>query len=838
MVIVTGSAPGKEIDLTLPDLHPGDRTMLPDTEIESVAEVPSEEDDYIPELFERSPATESELESARRAAWPATDRLSPCYCHLLADGADHVKAEKSFEFGQKEFELLLAANRYAPKGHYDVVAFGLRGARLRGQEKYELVDRLPLEDVRPDHRNFRCVVGFFFRRLGKFSAYTGSTVPWHAYMTAGKLDFNLLPTGCYIYKKGSHRPKAAARWVVPALRLSDANLADSGQATVLRTRKDAIFDFADEWSLSSPSDNIHCAYSNHSFSSLGCQTIKGGMHDGLWADFQSTVKTLPSGARVDYVLLTGAECSIAASILKTGQAVDDKLLLHTLGRLRAGSEGVEVDRLQAALGIAQTGYFGAVTKKKLTDVQAQNGLPPDGIFGPALDARLGWKIFGPLSPETGADKPIVVASALEAQPTGTVPRDARAPSNPPIAPPAPAISIDMKALLRIAPRPNNDARRAAIWDRYAIALTGPDGAGVLADFGITEKPQRFIFLLANILHETGGLVVVRENMRYSAARLLQIFGRSHSANVTPGEAQQLADKPEAIAERVYGLGNPRKARSLGNTQPGDGWRYRGGGFMQTTGRSSYRVLGQRIGEDLEAQPELLENAVISLKAACAEWHRGGLNDYADQGSFRACCNGINAGNPKRTRDPIGFNDRLKYLKLSLDAFGLPPVKRAPGALETVDAASGDLQLGDIGDAVAKLQEDLNRLGYDAGEADGLFTTMTRDAVLLFQARNGLPTTGTADGRTLEALSSDDAVPMDGEIGGRGQTRVDTSRHNSTRTLGLVILLLAFVGLAATLGGLLGFVTGTVLNDLAPWLASAGWVLAMLAGVRLALRASP
>ena len=54
---------------------------------------------------------------------------------------------------------------------------------------------------------YQCVVGFYFRKLGKFSAYTGSTVPWHAYMSAGKLAFNLLPPGCYIYKKGDHRPQ-------------------------------------------------------------------------------------------------------------------------------------------------------------------------------------------------------------------------------------------------------------------------------------------------------------------------------------------------------------------------------------------------------------------------------------------------------------------------------------------------------------------------------------------------------------------------------------------------------------------------------------------------------
>jgi predicted chitinase len=90
-------------------------------------------------------------------------------------------------------------------------------------------------------------------------------------------------------------------------------------------------------------------------------------------------------------------------------------------------------------------------------------------------------------------------------------------------------------------------------------------------------------------------------MSYNAPRLLEVFGAGrHSAGITPGEAQALARRPEAIAERVYGLGNPSKARELGNTQSGDGFRYRGGGLMQTTGRANYRWLAF-IGEPGDAE---------------------------------------------------------------------------------------------------------------------------------------------------------------------------------------------------------------------------------------------
>lgn len=373
------------------DRSPGSITEFPD-QLESLAHPGEDENDYFPEIFEASPGEGPTLEATSRVAWPATDRASPCYSHLLVDGGDNVAIEKTFEIGKAEGELLIAANRYRPAGKNDIIAFGLRGARLRGAEKLEQVDRVPLEDARPDHKNFRCVIGYYFRSTGKFSVFTGSTVPWHEYMSSG-IKNNLLPTGTYVYKKGTHAPATHSRWVTPALRLSDASGAHSGAATVLRTKKDLVFDLVDEWDECAPSDNIHCAYSTGKFSSLGCQTVKGGMHDGLWADFQAVLKGLPENARVDYVLFTGAEASIAAAAIKAGAGSRDPDVQRRLGRLRVGSESEEVKILQTRLGVEATGYFGAQTKKKLTDHQKTSGVPADGIFSPALDEKFAWGVF-------------------------------------------------------------------------------------------------------------------------------------------------------------------------------------------------------------------------------------------------------------------------------------------------------------------------------------------------------------------------------------------------------------------------------------------------------------
>jgi len=230
------------------------------------------------------------------------------------------------------------------------------------------------------------------------------------------------------------------------------------------------------------------------------------------------------------------------------------------------------------------------------------------------------------------------------------------------------VAVTRELLASIAPKPSN-AEKVEYWEKYVAVLASPAGAEVLAKYELNQNPRRLVMILANMMQETGGFTLVWESMKYSADRMLKIFGQG--ANLTRREAEELAFKEREIAERVYGLGNPRKARALGNTKPGDGWRYRGGGFLQTTGRENYRSLGKLIEVDLEGNPELIEDPLISLKAACAEWHKMGLNAYADRNEFKACCNGINAGNPKRTADPNGYDERLRYFRKCSAAFKVP-----------------------------------------------------------------------------------------------------------------------------------------------------------------------
>jgi putative chitinase len=179
------------------------------------------------------------------------------------------------------------------------------------------------------------------------------------------------------------------------------------------------------------------------------------------------------------------------------------------------------------------------------------------------------------------------------------------------------------------------------------------GEPLFQQHGITTG-LRMAHFLAQAMVETGALTVLRESMSYSVPRMLKIFGVGHhSARVTAAEAPALAHNEHALAERVYGFGNPGKANELGNTEPGDGFRYRGNGVLQTTGRGAHRKMGQRCGLDFEGNPDLVTVPEHALKPALQEWSDGNLNHFADLGDIRTITLRINGG-------LNGFEDRKAF----------------------------------------------------------------------------------------------------------------------------------------------------------------------------------
>jgi len=105
-------------------------------------------------------------------------------------------------------------------------------------------------------------------------------------------------------------------------------------------------------------------------------------------------------------------------------------------------------------------------------------------------------------------------------------------------------------------------------------------------------------------------------------------------------------------------------RDLGNTQPGDGVKYKGRGLIQITGRANYTQCGKALGVDLVKSPELLEQPIYAAESAAWFWQSRGLNELADQGNFFLVCSRINGIN-KTTKEPNGYPERVRAYNLAL-----------------------------------------------------------------------------------------------------------------------------------------------------------------------------
>ncbi len=238
---------------------------------------------------------------------------------------------------------------------------------------------------------------------------------------------------------------------------------------------------------------------------------------------------------------------------------------------------------------------------------------------------------------------------------------------------------------------------------------------VLERAGILDNDKRIRHFLAQCAAETGGFTIKEENGNYSAQGLLDTFPKYFKSK---SMARAYAHKPEAIFNRTYG-------GRMGNTLPGDGYKYRGRGILQMTGKESYQRFGDMLGIDLVNNPDLASDPMISVKAAVQYWTDKGLNAWADKDDLLAVSRGVNVGNPKKNIQPNGMKHRKSwYAKLSKAlTFG--------AAAAPAQAPEG-LTEGDEGTNVKSLQSRLRAKGYPVGAIDGIAGANTRRAIVLFQ----------------------------------------------------------------------------------------------------------
>ncbi len=176
-----------------------------------------------------------------------------------------------------------------------------------------------------------------------------------------------------------------------------------------------------------------------------------------------------------------------------------------------------------------------------------------------------------------------------------------------------------------------------------------------------NTPQRVAGFLSQIGHESAGFAVLTENLNYNVNALLTKFGRHRISEVDArrfGRATGQRANKEAIANTLYGGEWGRI--NLGNTLPGDGWRFRGRGLKQATGRDNYRRCGIALGVDFITHPDRLALPVNATRSAGWFWGANDLNRLADLGNVRAMTRAINGG-------AIGLEQRTALYNAGLEA---------------------------------------------------------------------------------------------------------------------------------------------------------------------------
>jgi len=269
--------------------------------------------------------------------------------------------------------------------------------------------------------------------------------------------------------------------------------------------------------------------------------------------------------------------------------------------LKNGSKGDDVKKLQEKLGVEAIGTFGPKTEAAVKAWQKANGLKDDGIVGDATWAKL----FGKSAPAATVVKEDVVI-----------------PSGGPL---------------------NIEKLKGHIPDTVLAQI--PDTA---AKFNITNN-LRLAHFLSQCGHESGGFKAVSENLNYSADGLKKIFGKYFPGNLNESYAKQ----PEKIASRVYGnrMGNGDEASK-------EGYKFRGRGYIQLTGKANYTKFTQFIGEDCVSNPDLVATK-YPLASAAFFFDSNKLWAICDRGADDATITSVT----KRVNGgTLGLSDRIKHFK--------------------------------------------------------------------------------------------------------------------------------------------------------------------------------
>ena len=249
--------------------------------------------------------------------------------------------------------------------------------------------------------------------------------------------------------------------------------------------------------------------------------------------------------------------------------------------------------------------------------------------------------------------------------------------------------------------------------------------------------NRIAGFMAQCAHESRDFTALEENLNYSESSLNRVFGRYFGTGKR--NAKEYARNPEKIANYVYQDEFRSKRGALGNTNPGDGWRFRGRGIKQLTGRNNYSAFAKTVRMTAEEAAEYVATKQGAFESACWFWKTNNIASYADKGDIVGMSKKINGGT-------IGLDDRKRRWNTALAILNgnvSTTAKRSNVKTSTNDI----LKKGSKGPEVVKMQK---ALGI---KADGDFGLGTKIAVKNFQKKNRLTADGIAGPSTLAKLYS-------------------------------------------------------------------------------------
>jgi putative chitinase len=275
------------------------------------------------------------------------------------------------------------------------------------------------------------------------------------------------------------------------------------------------------------------------------------------------------------------------------------------------------------------------------------------------------------------------------------------------------------------------AIRAAADGAADTAIAGLEQAeNEIARQGALGNTRRGANMIGQCAHESVGFTRVSESLFYTTPERLRAVFPKYFRDLA--QAAGYVRNSEKLANYVYG-------NRMGNGPPdsGDGFRYRGRGYLQLTGRDNYRKYGSRLGIDLEGDPKRAVDPttawlIAANYLATRRWQGKTALEWADDNNIEAVTRIVNGG-------LNGLQDRRNR------------TARAFAALEGEQVLS-TLRHGNEGDLVERLQRALEAKGFSPGSPDGDFGPATETAVKAFQAANGLGDDGVVGTDTWAALA--------------------------------------------------------------------------------------